>query len=435
MARVSHALEQFSIHLSADAPISDCGAGAMGGELPEWVRPEPKIDEIPELPGALKVEPNFISSHVDSTFELAVINGVEPFKFEVVDESVCKLVSQEGHKATFKVTGTEATIINVSDSSNQIRQIWVTVPKAIFDPTELTASPSILPVRVGHEGLFRICSDIAPQVKILPGKAIDVENLGDSLKIYAKKSGVESITLTAGEWEVTLKILCYADGKTETSDIFEFRSAPGDGKVRLSWKHPTMQTSPYEGVIITMNGTEITRTSADVAGYTVTGLKNYTKYEFAITQIGKDNKLTSSCTPGPLEQTIVLWIGKNNAVVNGNAATIDTNSSVVPKVIGEGHTVIPFRFLAESLGAEVGWNGTLREVSFITPSSYLKVYIDKTVGYMWDSQVIINPAPSIVGGRTLIPLRAVSELLGADVGWDGKEKKITIKYVRPWYGW
>ncbi len=419
----------------AEEPISTCGAGGKGGELPEWKTPKPNIEVIPALPMALKIEPEYVATNIGTTFELAAINGVAPYKFSVLDETICQLISQNENRATFKIVGSEATIINISDASNQIKQVWVTVPKVVLAPIELTVTPHVLPIRVGHEGTFKINSDLASQVKIIPGKAVSVENLGGYIKVYAKARGEEIITLTVGDWKVELKIICFAEGKTDSSTIFDFHSAPGEGKARLSWKLPSIQETPISGVIITMNGKELKRLGVNTTGFTVTGLKNGTEYKFGIKPVNGGAEVTSTCIPGAYVNTIILWIGKNKAVVNGKETTIDSNSSVVPQIVGTGSTVIPFRFLAESFGAEVGWNGKLREVSFWTPSSFLRVYIGKTYGYMWDEKVTVDPAPNIIGGRTLIPLRAVSELLGADVAWDGKEKKITIKYTRPWFGW
>ncbi|MGB9730180.1 MAG: copper amine oxidase N-terminal domain-containing protein, partial [Thermoprotei archaeon] len=36
--------------------------------------------------------------------------------------------------------------------------------------------------------------------------------------------------------------------------------------------------------------------------------------------------------------------------------------------------------------------------------------------------------PEIINGRTMLPLRFVAESLGADVQWDGTTKTITITY-------
>ena len=49
--------------------------------------------------------------------------------------------------------------------------------------------------------------------------------------------------------------------------------------------------------------------------------------------------------------TVVLWVGRRQAAVNGQARPLD----VAPVVIS-GHTFIPLRFVAESLGDRVQWN-------------------------------------------------------------------------------
>jgi hypothetical protein len=419
----------------AEAPIPTCGAGGKGGELPEWKAPESAVEEIPALPMALKVEPNFVSAKMGTIFDLVAINGKAPYEFSVLDESICELLSVDENRASFKVTGSEATIINISDASNQIRQVWVTVPEVVLPSTEFTVSPMILPIRVGHSGTFKLFTDLAPQVKIPSRKSISVENNGDTLTVYAKSTGIETIQLITAGYQVDLKVICFAPGKTDSVGITDFHSAPGPGVVRLSWSLPTIQETPVEGIVLFMNGKELKRLNTDVTAFTVTGLSNGQEYTFSIKPTNGGNEIQTTCIPGQLGNTIVLWLGKNTATVNGKSVTIDEDPSVVPKVVGAGHTVIPFRFLAESLGAEVGWDGNLREVSFWTPTSYLRVYLGKTYGYLWDTQVTIDPAPDVVSGRTLIPLRVVSELLGAEVGWDGREKKITVQYTRPWFSW
>jgi len=60
---------------------------------------------------------------------------------------------------------------------------------------------------------------------------------------------------------------------------------------------------------------------------------------------------------------IELWIGKNTAKVNGISKLIDsTNSKVVPEIIN-GRTMLPLRFVTENLGATVLWNGDTQMIT------------------------------------------------------------------------
>ena len=56
------------------------------------------------------------------------------------------------------------------------------------------------------------------------------------------------------------------------------------------------------------------------------------------------------------EKTIELWIGNNSATVNGDYVYIDPgNPNVVPFIQDPGRTMMPLRFISETLGCKVDW--------------------------------------------------------------------------------
>ena len=71
-----------------------------------------------------------------------------------------------------------------------------------------------------------------------------------------------------------------------------------------------------------------------------------------------------------LDNTVVeVWIGNNQGRVNGVYQYIDeTNHHVMPFIAPPGRTMLPLRFIAESLGCQVEWDGELREVKITYPS-------------------------------------------------------------------
>ena len=72
-----------------------------------------------------------------------------------------------------------------------------------------------------------------------------------------------------------------------------------------------------------------------------------------------DKKVTVSLG----KNTIELWIGNPQAKVNGTTKWIDdTNHKVVPEIIN-GRTMLPLRFVAESLGSTVDWNGDTKTIT------------------------------------------------------------------------
>ena len=69
------------------------------------------------------------------------------------------------------------------------------------------------------------------------------------------------------------------------------------------------------------------------------------------------------------EERVELWIGNNVARVNGQYQLIDPeNPNVRPVIIPPGRTVLPLRFISESLGCQVDWNSVRQEVTVTYPA-------------------------------------------------------------------
>jgi len=79
---------------------------------------------------------------------------------------------------------------------------------------------------------------------------------------------------------------------------------------------------------------------------------------------GTEKKVTIT-----LKNTVIeLWINKPQAKVNGELKWIDdTNHKVVPEIIN-GRTMLPLRFVAETLGAHVDWDGTTKTITITYPA-------------------------------------------------------------------
>ncbi len=100
-------------------------------------------------------------------------------------------------------------------------------------------------------------------------------------------------------------------------------------------------------------------------------------------------------------------------------------------------TLIPLRFVLESAGAKVTWNGEERTVTvdagdnrnrvvLTIDSDEMQVFFYPSVtGYIQET-VKLDQAPIIMNERTMIPVRAVLESIGAKVEWDQENHVINI---------
>jgi len=118
-----------------------------------------------------------------------------------------------------------------------------------------------------------------------------------------------------------------------------------------------------------------------------------------------------------VKSTIVLTIGEANALINGK-----TESTDVPAKIVSDRTFLPVRFVAESLGAKVGWDGNENKVTITDGDKKIELIIGKREITVNGKTEKLDAAPFIEDSRTLVPVRFISEALGALVTYDEKTK-------------
>ncbi len=97
----------------------------------------------------------------------------------------------------------------------------------------------------------------------------------------------------------------------------------------------------------------------------------------------------------------------------------------VPPLIHNGRTLVPFRTIAEALKLQVNWNADTQEVT-VEGSTLLKMRIGVGEATRNGETVTLDVPPMIVSGRTLVPVRFVSEAFGCQVAWDPAVRKVGI---------
>lgn len=127
-------------------------------------------------------------------------------------------------------------------------------------------------------------------------------------------------------------------------------------------------------------------------------------------------------------QEIKLTIGKKTATLNSKSVTLD----VAPYVVN-GRTLVPLRFIGDAMGAKIDWEPKSQKITFTLAQKIVMFWIGKNevqikIGPSYSKTISIDAAPVISSGRTFVPVRAVSELLGGEVLYDAKTRVITINF-------
>lgn len=119
----------------------------------------------------------------------------------------------------------------------------------------------------------------------------------------------------------------------------------------------------------------------------------------------------------------VLSFAQNVRVnVNGNPVAFhDTR----PTMIG-GRVMVPLRGVLEELGAYVGWDAPSRTVTATKNTVDLRLRIGDRNATVNGQTVVLDVPATVIGGSTMVPLRFVGESLGADVRWDASTETVNI---------
>jgi hypothetical protein len=129
---------------------------------------------------------------------------------------------------------------------------------------------------------------------------------------------------------------------------------------------------------------------------------------------------------------IGLTVGKATATIGSDTVKLDA-APYIDKA--SGRTMVPMRFIGEAFGATVTWDAPTRRVFVETKATlnHKPLLMVMTIGSRKatanGTALTLDVAPTIVAGRTFVPLRVISETLGATVAWNASTRTVSIEYL------
>lgn len=145
---------------------------------------------------------------------------------------------------------------------------------------------------------------------------------------------------------------------------------------------------------------------------------------FAVDEAGNVTPWGKSITFIPQEIIkIKMWVGKPEAYVNEQLEYLK-----VPPTIKNGKTFVPLRFVSERFKADaVNWDPVTRSVTVKGKKHTSTVFIDSTNAFIDGKPKLLEAAPFVVSGFSMVPLRFIAEeTLTAQISWDKNEKRIDL---------
>lgn len=223
--------------------------------------------------------------------------------------------------------------------------------------------------------------------------------------------------------------------------------------IELSWSDNSTNETGFkiERSLNNNSGfTEITSVGADVTKYSDSGLSAATPYYYRIraynalgnsaysNEVGVSTLAASVVPQQPQIPTVTpvteLRFYLNNAdyFVNSQVQSMDT-----APVMLENRTLLPVKYVAQPLGASIGWDGETRKVTITMENTIIEMWIDNNTARVNGQERLIDPnnpsvKPVIIPpGRTMLPLRFIGENLGCQVDWNQVNQEAKLSYPKP----
>jgi titin len=273
---------------------------------------------------------------------------------------------------------------------------------------------------------------------------------GSSFSSYA----ITSATTLAGSSEDSLSSLTQLSSLQAPSELKAVLNA--DGTVQLSWIDNATGEKGFK-IERNANGsdvfTQIASVGENVTTYSdsgdFTGTVNYrvrayttlssSSYSNTASIVPSESELsdeTVDSTEIPVvtddECILCFYIDNVGYKVNGQTLIAD-----VSPTIKNSRTLMPVRYIATPLGAEVGWDPDEQKVTVTLDDTKLEMWIGRNTALVNGVSEMIDPdnpevMPEILPpGRTMLPLRFIAEKLGCEVDWEPSIKEVMLTYEKP----
>lgn len=129
---------------------------------------------------------------------------------------------------------------------------------------------------------------------------------------------------------------------------------------------------------------------------------------------------------------MLFSMGTAAIAADGEKVTVNLDGTEVyfpdaqPFIDARSRTLVPIRFVSEAMGARVDWENDTRTVVIKKDKDTVRYTIGEMKGYLNDEIRVFDTYGILKEDRTFVPLRFISEMLSCDVDWNDETRTVTI---------
>jgi len=294
----------------------------------------------------------------------------------------------------------ENGIYTTSQTKKASLEEWKTVLNNKFDQHSIVADPGFM---APEQGDYRLRYDsIAPALGI---NDIDTYSIGlkEDFKYVDKNDPLDRLFLMSD----TNGIKSYVDLNTSTTK-----------KAKLTLKGRSVIGYPYDLSDAEISYVSSDPTVAEVSSDGVIEAKSDGVATITATVVPKAQEALPNNLQSKLKNAIALRVGNSYTYVNGKLTPVDTENPEVVPIVQNGRTLLPLRFIAETLGCNVDWNEAEQKIRMESDKYTIIMNINDKEYMVNRRKYTMDEPPQIINGRTMVPLRTIATALKKQVFWD-----------------
>lgn len=115
-----------------------------------------------------------------------------------------------------------------------------------------------------------------------------------------------------------------------------------------------------------------------------------------------------------------------NVLINGDAVAFSDQGPLMMS----NRVMVPLRGVFEKLNATVNWDPQTDKITAVRNGKTVTLYVGKTTAMIGDQEYTLDQPATVINGRAVVPLRFLAESLGAEVDWRSMDSTVTITTVR-----
>jgi hypothetical protein len=124
---------------------------------------------------------------------------------------------------------------------------------------------------------------------------------------------------------------------------------------------------------------------------------------------------------------LLMKIGKATMVADGAVAEIDPGRGTAPVLLND-RTLVPIRAIVEAMGGDVGWDEDQQKVTLDANGGRVEMWLEQNGILVNGKAWEIDVAPTTINDRTMLPVRFVVENLGCQIEWIEATEEIVIAF-------